>query len=72
MTKKEMISNVRDVMTGRSGHTYISVSKKGRSWKIKTNINPILDDSALFEAKHICNEMTLKETENYLKDNYLL
>ena len=71
MTKKNMIKEVRDVMTGRSGHTYISVSKKGRSWQTETNINRIDDDNAIFEVQHCCNEMSLREIEDYLKNNCL-
>ena len=76
MTKANMIKEVRDVMTGVSGHTNILVWKKGRSWKTETNISKFsfedVDNVNGFQLNHCCNEMTLKETENYLKDNYLI
>ena len=76
MTKREMIKEVRDVMTGNSGHSYIMVWKEGRSWKVETNINKFssddFEDDTYFQCRHSCNDMTLKETEGYLKASRLI
>lgn len=76
MTKREMIKEVRDIMVGNSGHTNILVWKEGRSWKTETNINRFsfedVNEVNGFQEQHCCNEMTLKETKEYLIDNCLI
>lgn len=70
MQKKEIIREIRDVMSGNSGHTWIIVRHDSKSWEIAgSGIGNFSKDNLekgdmFFE--HVCNDMTLKEAEEEL------
>jgi hypothetical protein len=67
MTKRQAIKEIRDVMAGYSNHKYGMVYKIGRSWEVQTGMSKFdSEDGTVFY--HNCNEITLKEVENWLYD----
>jgi hypothetical protein len=69
MTKIKAMRIIRDVMDGTSGHTHGIVYKVGKSWKVETSINRLEGEGARFQ--HDRNEMTLKDVEEFLSQNWL-
>ena len=67
MTKKELIREVRDVMSGNSGHTVIAFGKnENNKWETYTTITDLYrSDFPEWKwcqvLEHNCNKMTLKE-----------
>ncbi len=68
MTKREVIKEVRDIVTGNHGHEAIQVYKEGHSWKTYTSFESVIrncvndeHDSIMF--KHDRNNATLTEIE---------
>ena len=71
MTKKQVVKIMRNVMTGADAHTNIVAWKEGRSWKVETGLNKYNRhdfENVQFIGRHCCNEMTLKEAEELLKN----
>jgi len=67
MKKQELIREVRDVMSGNSGHTVIAFGRnENNKWETYTTISRLSRDDFpewkwVQTQKHNCNEMTLKE-----------
>jgi len=67
MRKQELIREVRDVMSGNSGHTVIVFGKNANNkWDTYTTINNLYkiyypEWRWCQIQRHCCNEMTLKE-----------
>lgn len=75
MTKKEIIKNVYDIMSGKSGHTYIIFGKKNGKWTMDTNIssyfiylNDYSDWDWITEEKYCCNNITFSEIINIVDE----
>jgi hypothetical protein len=67
MTKREIIRQVRDTVTGSHGHEAIQVWKKGRSWKAYSSFESVIKNCVKIETtksimfRHDRNEATLAE-----------
>lgn len=65
MTKKETIQQIKDICTGRSGHTHIFITPLYPCFDVKTSISK--DRQAKIHFQHCCNEMSLKEATEELE-----
>lgn len=68
MTKREIIKEVRDIVTGQHGHEAIQVSKTGRSWNVYTSFASVIKNCVQSESNSIMfhhdrNSATLAEIE---------
>ena len=66
MTKKQMIKEVRDVCTGRSGHTHIFVTPLFPCYEVETSISN--DREGRMHFSHCCNEMSLREASEMIEE----
>jgi len=71
VTKKELIRIVRDVISGRSGHTIGNFRRiKRGKWEVETTIGnqyPFDSNSSNWaNFRYDRNEMTLKEAKEYI------
>jgi hypothetical protein len=71
MRKREMIKEVRDVMTGNSTLSVIYVWKEGRSWKTEHSHTVCVGRNEMHFSR-CCNEMTLKEAEQEFDEKELI
>jgi len=66
MTKRQVIQEVRDVMSGVSGQTIIAYGKNENKWEIYTTISSLRKEDFpewnwVSIERHCCNEMTIWE-----------
>ena len=73
MTKRQVIQEVRDTMSGISGHTVIAYGKNENKWEIYTTISSLRKEDFdewqwVSIERHCCNEMTLKEAAQIVNE----
>jgi len=69
MTKKETIREIRDIISGVSGHTHMIITLLKKGYEVETGIGRFSKDYDEFHTpknltyEHCCNDCTLKEAK---------
>jgi len=69
MNKKEMIKEIRKVMSGQSRHTYGIAWNEGREWKVETSTNKVYPPNCPYiDFKYVGHRLSLKEAKEHFDD----
>ena len=75
MTKKETTKQMRDIMSGISGHTHMLITPLKRGYEVKTGIGRFTKDydekhnPINLTYEHTCNKMSLREAREILEND---
>ena len=72
MTKKETISEIQKIMSGKSGHTMAIITPLTRGYDVYTTVGKICTSEKPYGSamifKHCCNSISLAEVTHELEE----